>query len=227
MNSLTADTQACRRALEGLALPAFAGPPKRGPFIVALEGPNGAGKTTLCRLLCRTLNAPGCLGTDEAWFTEPFKVRMIRDAEWHASAMFFLSGCFEQMRTLGNRPERLVIMDRSLWSTLAAHAAHSVQRLQALLAMLGPIAADIHIPHLTLVLQAPFDTCLSRSGQKTGSARSLDELTATAAFHAREQEFYHWLGRQGASLAFLNVEQDTPEQVLQQALAMVRKEIPC
>ena len=81
---------------------------------------------------------------------------MIRDAEWFASAMFFLSGCFEQMRVLRGRPDPLVIMDRSLWSTLAVHGAEDPERLEALLAMLRPVAAQIHVPDLTLVLEADF-----------------------------------------------------------------------
>src|SRR5262249_28450956 len=139
------------RALGTLSLPRFGAPPPGTPVVVAVEGPNGAGKTTLCRALCQQLKAPYCLGTDEAWFTENFKSRMIRDADWFASAMFFLSGCFEQMRLIRQRSEPLVIMDRCLWSTLAVHAAENAERLEAILAMLRPIALAIQIPQLTFV----------------------------------------------------------------------------
>src|SRR5262245_43614313 len=87
-----------------LSLPPFGQKAMAGPIIVAIEGPNGAGKTTLSWALSRKLGVPWCLGTDEAWFTESLKVRMIRDAEWWSSAMFFLSGCLEQMRLLRARP---------------------------------------------------------------------------------------------------------------------------
>ena len=129
--------------LESLFLPEFAGRAASRPLVVALEGPNGAGKTTLCEALARGLGARRCLGTDEAWFSEAFKTRMIRDAEWFSSALFFLSGCFEQMRALRSQPDPLVIMDRSLWSTLAVHAAEDSRRLQALLDMLRPLAPEI------------------------------------------------------------------------------------
>ena len=94
-------------AFDQLRLPVFAGRNFSRPFVVALEGANGAGKTTLCHLLARSLEAHACLGTDEAWFSDAFKIRMIRDAEWFVSAMFFFSGCFEQMRVLRARPNRL------------------------------------------------------------------------------------------------------------------------
>jgi thymidylate kinase len=212
-----------RLGLSRLVLPSFAAPNSTGPFIVALEGPNGAGKSTLAR----ALQFPHCLGTDDGWFAEPLKVRMIRDAEWFASAMFFLSGCFEQMRVLRSRREKVIVMDRSLWSTLAVHGADSPERLELLLAMLRPVAGHIRVPHFTIVLEASITTCQSRIGKKTGSARVLDELTANAAFHAREQEFYRWLSRQRSEVRFLDVDQAAPETVALQAHNLIRRHAPC
>ena len=217
------DREQHRRGLNRIALPPFAPPDSSGPFLVALEGPNGAGKSTLAR----ALGFPYCLGTDDAWFTDPFRVRMIRDAEWFASAMFFLSGCFEQMRVLRGRQDRLIVMDRSLWSTLAVHGAESVERLELLVAMLRPVAAQIRVPHLTLVLEASLATCQSRIEKKKGTARALDELTANAAFHVREQEFYRWLSRERSEVRFLDVDQAPPEAVALQARNLIRQHVPC
>lgn len=217
------DQERYRLALESLRLPRFAERDPARPFVVALEGANGAGKTTLCRSLSRALGAPACLGTDEAWFSDSFKTRMIRDAEWFASAMFFLSGCFEQMRVLRGRPGPLIIMDRSLWSTLAVHAAESGERLQALLDMLRPVASQIHVPDLTVVLDANFEVCQARIAQKTGTARLLDGLTANAAFHSREQAFYRWLAGQRSEMLFLEANQDGPESIAVRASALIRQ----
>jgi thymidylate kinase len=223
----TRSADSYRKSLDGLALPAFAARETSRPFVIALEGPNGAGKTTLCRKLARRLGAPSCLGTDEAWFSKTFKTRMIHDAEWHASAMFFLSGCFEQMRLLRTRREPLVVMDRSMWSTLAVHAATHPDRLSALLEMLQPISSKVQMPDLTLVLEASFATCQSRIARKTGSARALDELTANDAFHSREQAFYHWLAKQAKNVCFLDVERANAAGVAESALALVREKVRC
>jgi len=158
---------------------------------------------------------------------EPLKRRMIGEADWFASAMFFLSGCFEQMRRLRRSAAPLVIMDRSLWSTLAVQAAESAERLEALLTMLAPVAGQVRIPSLTVVLEASFATCQSRIAHKRAAARALDDLTAGAAFHAREQEFYGWLGRQVPTLVFLNVDEASPSEVLERALAVIRERVPC
>lgn len=215
------------RAFGGLRLPRFARRAAGRPRVIAFEGPNGAGKTTLCRSLASTLNVPYCLGTDEAWFGDSFKTRMIRDAEWHASAMFFLSGCFEQMRLLRSRPAPMVVMDRCLWSTLAVHAAESTKRLQALLAMLRPVSAEVRVPDLTIVLEASFATCQSRIARKAGTARALDELTASTKFHSREREFYRWLAGQAPDILFLDADSQTPKQVAASALALVREKLRC
>jgi thymidylate kinase len=148
---------------------------------------------------------------------------MIGEADWYASAMFFLSGCFEQMRRLRGRSERMIIMDRSLWSTLAVHAAENAARLEALLAMLQPIAAQIQVPDLTIVLEASFDTCQERIGRKSGMARVLDQLTANSAFHERERVFYHWLARELHRLKFLDVNTATPDVVAASAHNLIRE----
>jgi len=212
---------------DAIRLPEFPIAQKSAPFVVAIEGPNGVGKSTLCAALAAALDAPNCLGTDPAWTSEPFKTRMIRDADWLASALFFVSGCLEQMRILNQTAKaagtRLIIMDRSLWSTLAVHASHSTERLARLAAMLSPVVHDIRIPNLTLVLQASFETCQERIAKKSGVARALDELTATAEFHLREREFYHWLARQNPTVEFIMAESRTPKEVAVAALARIRQ----
>jgi len=224
-SAIPADTEH-RQAFDSIALPRFASRGESRPFVAALEGGNGVGKTTLLHSLSTLLGAPSCLGTDPAWFSEAFKVRMIRDAQWYASAMFFLSGCFEQMRTLQARTEPLILMDRSLWSTLAVHAAQCTGRLESLIAMLGPIAGEVVVPDLTLVLDASFTSCSERIATKTGTARALDELTATARFHAREGEFYRWLARQAPGVVFIDAEAG-PAQVAQRAAALIRERTRC
>lgn len=221
------ETAQYRAALAKLRLPAFSKRKGARPVVVALEGPNGVGKSTLCEALSRTLRAPACLGTDTAWFSDAFKTRMIRDADWPASAMFFLSGCFEQMRVLEAEAGGLVIMDRCVWSTLAVHGAESTQRLAALLAMLKPVAGLVRVPDLTLVLEASFATCQARIANKAGAARALDALKATPSFHAKEREFYHWLARRRRDIVFLDAEPAGPSEVAERAQAFIRERVRC
>ena len=93
--------------------------------------------------------------------------------------------------------------------------------------MLRPISREVQIPDLTLVLEASFATCQSRIARKTGQARALDELTASAAFHSREQAFYHWLAKQAKNVCFLDVEHANAAEVAESALAIVREKVRC
>jgi thymidylate kinase len=88
--------------------------------------------------------------------------------------------------------------------------------------MIRPIAQNIQIPHITLVLEASFSTCQERISNKTGTARALDQLTANAGFHAREREFYRWLGRQTPTVSFLETDERNPEEVVASALLAVK-----
>ena len=212
------------------SLPHFAPRHASQPFVVAIEGANGAGKTTLCHRLSDAMGWPCRLGVDEAWCSEELKLRMIRDADWPASAMFFLSGYLEQMRCLRNSGGEGIVMGRSIWSTLAVQAATRPRRLRILIDMLRPLAESIHLPDLTIVLDASFATCTARIARKGGSARVLDELTANAAFHARERAFYRWLGRENRAeegVLFLNVDGASADDVCEKAAAMLRERIRC
>jgi thymidylate kinase len=221
-DEIEAERARFRAEIETIALPKFGAERSAGSRVIAVEGPNAAGKTTLCQKFASRLGAPVCLGTDAAWFAEPFKTRMIRDADWYASALFFLSGCFEQMRVLRQRGEPRILMDRSIWSTLAVHAATDPRRLDALAAILRPIADCVEIPARTLVLEASFATCQTRMANKSGIARALDELTANKLFHAREREFYRWLGRRAPGVEFLNVDDLTADQVAERAAKLIK-----
>lgn len=221
------DQEQYRTALAELHLPGFAPRPTRGSWVVAIEGANGAGKSSLCLALHANHGVEMRLGTDPAWFGEAFKTRMIRDAQWFASAMFFLSGCFEQMRLLSSNQAGVVVMDRSLWSTLAVHAAHNLDHLAALLELLRPVAREVRAPDLTIVLDASFGTCQTRIARKTGAARDLDALTATQAFHGREQEFYRWLSRERPEVAFVRTDGLGPQEVARRTWSIVEKRKPC
>jgi thymidylate kinase len=127
------------------------------------------------------------------------------------------------MRVLRSWSDPLVIMDRSLWSTLAVHCAENPDRLGKVLGMLQPFAEEIRVPDLTLVLDASFETCQTRIAHKSGEARALDELTAVPDFHWREREFYRWLSRQRPEIMFIDANQFGPGAIAERASALIRE----
>ena len=169
-----------RPTLDQLRLPGFARREVAVPLWWRLKAPMGPGKSTFCHRLARASARPRCLGTDDAWFSDAFKTRMIRDAEWFVSAMFFLSGCWSKCASCRSCPQPLIIMDRSLWSTLAVQGA-AQPRTAGYPARHAPAGRRPNPgSRLTLVFDASFETCQSRIARKSGEARLLDDLTANA-----------------------------------------------
>jgi thymidylate kinase len=200
----------------------------RKSFLVAIEGPNGAGKTRLCALLGQVLGAATFRGVPTAWEDSARKLYMIRDADWLASAMYFLSGVIESSRQAVQCGGELQVMDRSLWSTLAVHYAQDPVRLETLLPLFQLAADRLTIPDLTIVLEADAETCRQRIARKPGAEQELDAASPSdEAFCLREREFYHWLSDQGPKVAFLDANQGTPEDLCQQAAQLIRGSFPC
>jgi thymidylate kinase len=197
------------------------------PPVVAIEGPNGAGKTCLCSMLSERLGLPCLRGVPSGWEDSPLKLRMIRDADWLASAMYFLSGVIESSRYAAQADEKLKVMDRSLWSTLAVHYAHDPARLERLLPLVELAADRLKVPDLTIVLELSPETCRQRIARKSEEEKEMDAVGADDGFGRREREFYHWLADQGPKVVFLDVESNDLEDIYSRAVEIIRKSFSC
>jgi thymidylate kinase len=193
-------------------------------LVVAIEGPNGVGKTHLCSLLNKQLGLPSLRGVPAGWENPTLKFRVIRDADWLASAMYFLSGVIEASREATRSDARLQVMDRSVWSTLAVHYAHDPCRMERLIPLLELATDRLKAPDLTIVLEASAATCRRRIALKSGEEQQMDAASpATEEFHKRESEFYHWLAAQWPKVVFLQTDDLDAEAVFQQAAELIRK----
>ena len=167
--------------------------------LIALEGGNGTGKTTLMERI--KTDHPEWLmqrGVPDAWMEPKMKMRMIRDADWMASALYFFSGTLELTRELmlslqTITPPPVVFLDRCLWSTLAVQVGHDPERLWELLPVLEGMSGHVCIPNTTVILTASLETLRKRISTKDSSERAFDELTQNYAYWERELLFYGWL----------------------------------
>jgi pyruvate kinase/thymidylate kinase len=167
--------------------------------LIAIEGGNGVGKSTLIDRL-RAIHPNWVIrrGVPDAWMEPKMKMRMIRDADWIASAFYFFSGSMELKRELTQFVEQQVspptiCLDRSLWSTLAVHMGHDQKRLAKLIQMLELMGGHIFVPNKTVVLMASPETLRRRVLEKEPSEREYDELTQNYDYWEQESAFYHWL----------------------------------
>jgi pyruvate kinase/thymidylate kinase len=220
--------ETCRLHTAGRRLPRGLTALGRPPFVVAIEGANGVGKTHLCTLIAERLGIPSLRGIPACWDESPLKLRMIRDADWLASAMYFLSGVIESSRQAAQGNGKLQMMDRSLWSTLAVHYAHDPARLERLMPLVELAADRLKVPDLTIVLEASHETCNRRIALKSGQEREWDEAAgADDCFHERERQFYHWLASEGSQVVFVDAESNDPEDVYRRTVEIIRKSFPC
>jgi thymidylate kinase len=193
------------------------------PYVVAIEGPNGTGKTPLSKRLSQDLGLPCVRGVPQAWDDPAAKLRMIRDADWLASAMYFLSGVIEASRQLAAGDGAITIMDRSVWSTLAVNYAHDPGRMEVLMPLVDLAAGRIKVPDLTIVLEASPATCRQRVAGKAPAERQFDQAAPDDdEFQLREREFYRALGQQWPRMEFVNTDGCDFEVVYQKAVELVR-----
>lgn len=183
---------------ENLALPAFHSSESHTP-VLALEGHNGAGKSTIATLICEFFNKDVHLGVPDLFLADGRKYRMIAEANWQSSALYFLSGVIDKIRELRmlSHPEDFHLIERSLWSTLSSHASEDPDRLAKLVAVIHKMGIECCEPDYTIVLTATFEHCYQRIQlKKSEEEKALDFLVTHEAYYLKEALFYRWLKQQ-------------------------------
>lgn len=190
------------------------------PYIIAIEGPNGVGKTTLCGSLNRMEGFEYRLGVPPEWMEYNMKKRMIFHASWMASALYFMSGVMEVKRDIKNLDKKFIIMERSIWSTLAVHWMKDFSRVGPLLNIMKEGHEFLPIPDLTIVLKADYDTCQNRINKKLDESKDFDKDLPREFL--REMEFYDWLNNQLPNIEIIDTTNLSLEKIEKLVLNAIR-----
>jgi len=178
---------------------------KYNNLIVAIEGANGAGKSTLCKALANHFNTSIKFGIPDIFLQKDLKEKMIIDAHWYSSSLFFISGAIEQIKEFRKNKNKIIISDRSIWSTLSVQTSENPKRLKSLIDISFNLEnVDIE-PDITIILRANYKTCRERISYKSKDEQMLDELINSKEFYQKEDQFYNWLTFQRDNIINIDV----------------------
>ena len=178
---------------------------KHNNLIVAIEGANGAGKSTLCKSLANYFNTSIKFGVPNIFLQKDLKEKMIIDAHWYSSSLFFISGAIEQVKEFRNNKDKIIISDRSIWSTLSVQTSENPKRLKSLIDISFNLESIDVEPDITIILRADYETCRQRISYKSKDEQKLDELVNSKEFYQKEDQFYNWLTFQRDNIINIDV----------------------
>ncbi len=184
-----------------------------GKTVYAVEGLNGSGKSTLIKSLrssrsdiCTTCCVPDIFMEDK-----DLKHYIFDHSEALVSPLFYLSGLVAQSSEMKEIPEDFVILDRSIWSTLAAAYSKDMKTFDLVVKMLVLLQDKIRIPNRVIMLRASFETCLSRIMTK-GEGKEFDNDTRMD--FELKSSFYDLLAQSGYPVDFIETDGKSAEEVL-------------
>ena len=161
---------------------------------IAFEGHNGVGKSTIAQKLAKRINGKYIYGVDTDSLEKGLKEKFIKDAFWYASALHFLAGCMECKRKIEqDNFNNIYIVDRSFWSTVAAHGDKKPEDREMLIKIINYKKEFFIVPNIIFLLGASYDECNIRiNSKKNIEERKLDSLV-NLEYYNLETNFYDWL----------------------------------
>lgn len=200
------------------------------PYIVAIEGPNGVGKSTVCKEINKLKEFEYRLGVPKQWMEYNIKKRMIFQASWVASALYFMSGTMEVKREIEDINDKIIIMDRSVWSTLAVNWIKDPQRCEKIIRIMNEGHEFLPMPDMVIVLKADYEICQQRINNKIDEGKDFDKDSREEFI--KEMSFYDWLNEQLDNVEIVDTSNFKPEDTLNTVKNIItnnleRKELLC
>ncbi len=176
-----------------------------GKTVYALEGLNGVGKSTVINSITSDYDDIRTIYSvpDVMLSSSEIKHFVLENEEPLLGAFFYLSGIMAAAGQIKDMDEKTVVMDRSLWSTLAAAYSKDETTLPVLAGTLELVKDKVRFPDKIIVLRASFESCLERIGKKL-SGQEFDKDTEEIFY--KKYRFYDILKESGYPVVFVDTD---------------------
>lgn len=187
--------------------------------IIAIEGPNGVGKSTLLSKIKERIPDIYCMPPRSVAFQEAkcLKKYIQEQASSLCASLYYLSVMVDLASSCGHHDK--IIMDRSLYSTLAAAYSSNLDAYNKLCNIVQIISNDMLIPDKIIVLSADYNTCMVRSSKKPN--HGIDDTDDEVVFN-KKLDFYFKLRKERKNVFLINTNDINAEDVYNQALRIIK-----
>ena len=196
-----------------------------GKTVYALEGLNGVGKSTVINSITSEYEDVRTIYSvpDVMLSSSEIKHFVLENEEPLLGAFFYLSGIMAAAGQIKDMDEKTVVMDRSIWSTLAAAYSKDRETFDTLVKMLVLLHEKIRIPDRVIVLRASFESCLRRIMTK-GEGKEFDNDTRRD--FEMKSKFYDLLAQSGYPVDFIETDGKSAEEVLKMVSDLLPEKKP-
>ena len=170
--------------------------------IFAFEGVDACGKTSICDAFPFYSNEVVFVRIPGAYINEPFKHYLYFETSPMSSALIFTASLIDRLRKAQTHSGKYVVMDRSLWSTVALNWAQTPQVAQDVLNLFGSVVAYLPIPEKAYVLDVPYEVCRERVLNRSNVAQKYDDMPYSE--FQRHMEFYYWLAEKEVGVTIIS-----------------------
>ncbi len=181
--------------------------------LIALEGVDGSGKTTLCQCLDAKYSDIRFVEIAKEYVSAPFVEYLVEKTSDIGNSLVFAASLADRKNMMDQLDDniRTVVMDRSLWSTVAMSYVRSPEKAQDVINMFDSLAHYMPIPEIVYLLDVPYSECRNRILRRDTS--TLNDNMSEETYN-RHMEFYYWLSTQNVGVHIIKWNNTTIEETL-------------
>lgn len=189
--------------LDELVIPENLKIPNCEKQVIAFEGVDACGKSTLCLELSEKYNNFEFIKIPKAYISMPFKEYLSFHASRIGNALIYMSSLIDRKNMILSLSSEVeyVVMDRSLWSTIAINYAKYPEQTQDIINVFSTLDKYIPIPSVVYVLDVPYEICRKRVSERAKEEQIFDWMPKEE--YQRHIDFYRWLERQNVGVKII------------------------